>query len=304
MLLRKWFMALFVIAALSSCKKEEQVVFEDNDIPDYSGVSTILVENYVNKVFIDLIGREPTDIEMNTEVAALENGDLSAASRTALCNKLMFSTTAVDGTTYTDAYFRKLYDDQKARFINGVSEASLNEEYWTWRTIAYQDSLQGDFFTYEIIMLEANKVKALIDSRIELRDGLITIDEMCRRMMYNSVYDDINMGSFNFINASFDDCFERFPTESEYTLVYDAIESNLTGILFGQAVSNKPEYLDVLTHSTEFDEGLIRWAYTALLARDATSSEVYNRLSLFGTTKNIQAVQRYILISDEYAGFN
>ena len=304
MLLKKWFMALFVIAALSSCKKEEQVVFEDNDIPDYSGVSTILVENYVNKVFIDLIGREPTDVEMNTEVTALENGNLSASARTALCNKLMFSDVEVDGTAYKDAYFRKLYDDQKSRYINGASEATCQDEYNLYRNIAYQDSLNGNLFSYEIIMLEANKMKAVIDSRTELRDGIITIDEMCRRMMYNSIYDDINMGSFNFINASFDDCFDRFPTDSEYDLVYEAIESNLTGSLFGQAVSNKPEYLNVLTASLEFDEGLIRWAYTTLLARDATSSEVYNRIGLFGETKNIHAVQRYILISDEYAGFN
>jgi hypothetical protein len=291
------------VVTLFSCKKEEQVIFDDNTIPDYTNVPTLLVENYVNKLYIDLIGREPTDSEMSADVTTLESGALSYNARKTVIDKLMYSTEQANGSSYAETYYRKLYNDQKARFLDAASEQSLDSEYQLWRAIAYQDSLNGNLFGYEIIMIEANKIKAVIDSRLELQNGTIQIDEMCRRMMYNSIYDDINMGSFNFINATFDDSFSRFPTQAEFDLVYNAIESNAAGVLFGTSVNNKVEYLQTLTANTEFDEGMIRWAYRTLLSRDATSSEVFNRMSLFAPAHSIQAVQLYILTTDEYAGF-
>jgi hypothetical protein len=293
----------FLLLAVSSCKKEEQIVFDDNTIPDYNNVPTLLVENYVNKLYIDLIGREPTDTEMAADVATLEAGALSAAARALVVNKLMYSIEEANGTPYTEAYFRKLYNDQKSRFLDAASEQVLESEYGLWRAVAYQDSLNGNLFGYEIIMMEANKVLDVLESRLELQNGTIQIDEMCRRMMYNSVYDDINMGSFNFINASFDDSFSRFPTQAEFDLVYNAIESNSAGVLFGTSVNNKVEYLQTLVANAAYDEGMIRWAYQTLLSREATSSEVFNRMSLFGPNHAIQAVQLFILSTDEYAGF-
>lgn len=301
--LYRLYFSCFLLLAVSSCKKEEQIVFDDNTIPDYNNVPTLLVENYVNKLYIDLIGREPTDVEMAADVATLEAGALSAAARALVVNKLMYSNEEANGTPYTEAYFRKLYNDQKSRFLDAASEQVLESEYGLWRAVAYQDSLNGNLFGYEIIMLEANKVLDVLESRLELQNGTIQIDEMCRRMMYNSVYDDINMGSFNFINASFDDSFSRFPTQAEFDLVYNAIESNAAGVLFGTSVNNKVEYLQTLVANAAYDEGMIRWAYQTLLSREATSSEVFNRMSLFGPNHDIQAVQLFILSTDEYAGF-
>ncbi len=289
----------------TGCKKDEIKVYPDNTIPPYSEVSTLLVENYVNRLYIDIIGREPTDIEMAQSTASLESGKLSAASRTALVQRLMFSEEdAGGGSTYKSAYFQKFYDDQKARFLDGVSESTLDEEYSVLRFIAVQDSMMGNMLSYQIVMLEANKIKAVMDSRLELQNGTIEIDEMCRRMMFNSIYDDINMNTFNFINASFDDCFYRFPTEAELNAAFDPIEFNGPGQLFGQSVSNKTEYLQVLTHSNEFAEGMIRWCYRSLLSRDAETIEVISLLDDFNAEHKTSTIQQFILISDEYAGFD
>src|SRR6218665_3290708 len=69
--------ALFVVG----CKKPEQEVFTDNNIPVYTGTPTLLVENYVNRLYIDLIGREPNDAEMAADVQVLENASLSQQAR-------------------------------------------------------------------------------------------------------------------------------------------------------------------------------------------------------------------------------
>ncbi|MFN6378824.1 MAG: hypothetical protein ACK4WD_06085 [Flavobacteriales bacterium] len=296
---------LFLVVFSFSCKKEkEEVTFTGNDIPEYNQIPRLLIENYVNRLFIDLIGREPTDVEMTTEVDAMRATNASVESRTALVNKIMTSTAPLPGDgSYREAYIRKFYEDQKGRFLEGASDGTITDEYYLYRILATQDSLNGNMLAYQILTLEANKILAVLDSREELMNGEIVLEEMCSRMMFNALYDEINMNTFNFINASFDDCFARFPTQSEYEGVEDAIEFNGAGVLFGNAVSSKTEYLNVLVNSNEFDEGFVRWAYFALLAREATSNEVFSRVQIYRQGSNFSGVQKEILISDEYAGF-
>jgi hypothetical protein len=296
-------LGLFIVVFESGCKKEENVTFTDNTIPHYDEVPSIIIENYVNRVFIDLIGREPTDLEMITEAAALKSANMSVASRTALVNKIMTSTDILEGDgSYREAYIRKFYEDQKGRFLEGSSEANILEQMYIYESIAYSDSLNGNVLGYQVNSFEAAKLEMVLDSREELQLDSIVFEELCYRMMYNSIYDDINMNTFNFINATFDDCFSRFPTESEYEEIYPSIEYNGAGMVFFQIVNNKDEYLNALINSYEFDEGLVRWCYRALLARDASSYEVYTLAPLFASGSNFSAVQRNILISDEYAG--
>ncbi|HOY29297.1 MAG TPA: hypothetical protein PLR96_10010, partial [Flavobacteriales bacterium] len=51
-------MSALMALALVACKKEELVVRPDNEAPDYDGVASVVVRNYVNRLFIDLLGRE------------------------------------------------------------------------------------------------------------------------------------------------------------------------------------------------------------------------------------------------------
>jgi hypothetical protein len=296
---------LFLVVFSFSCKKEkEEVTFTGNEIPEYNQIPRLLIENYVNRLFIDLIGREPTDVEMTTEVDVLRSTNASKEARVALVDKIMNSTAPVPGDgSYREAYIRKFYEDQKGRFLEGSSDGTLTDEYNLYVFLAQQDSIQGNILAYQLLTLEANKLLSVLDSREELMNGEILFEEMCRRMMFNLLYDEINMNTFNFIIASFDDCFARFPTQSEYEGVEDAIEFNGSGVLFGNAVSSKTEYLNVLVNSNEFDEGYVRWAYFALLAREATSTEVVSRVQIYRQGSNYSGVQKEILISDEYAGF-
>lgn len=296
-------LVFLLFLGLVSCKKEE-TVFEDNEIPPYSGVPTVLVQNYVNRTFIDLIGREPTDLEMEAETAYLEENNLSVEARTQLINKLMTDQTFIEGdSSYYHAYFYKIYEDSKARFVEGASDAELNQRYGIIRNGAVIDSLNGDMQAYAQKMLEAGKLLAVIDSRIEYREGLIDLLEMCRRMTDNAIYDEINMGSFNFVNATFDDLYYRFPTQAEFEAGFEIIENNTAQVLFGQVASNEFEYMQVLLNNSECAEGVVIWATNSLLSRDPTSQEAFNYGNTFQTTGDLQQVQRSIMISDEYAGF-
>lgn len=294
-----------VLFALSSCKKDEETVFENNTIPDYDEVPTILVQNYVNRLFIDLIGREPVDVEMDNEVAFLEENNLSADARQTLIDKLMFDEAFIEGdSSYNHAYYQRIYESAKARMIEGASEGSILEDYNILFGQAYADSVNGNFTSYELNKTAYEKLQAVMDSRIELREGEITIDEMFRRLIDNQIYDQINMNSFNFVNATFDDLFYRFPTTEEFDNAYQIIDANQAGVIFGQVAQNKAEYLEILTTTSEYFEGMIHWAFISLLAREPSSNEVFTLIGNFQNDLNFPAVQRSILITDEYAGFN
>ena len=49
---------------------------------------------------------------------------------------------------------------------------------------------------------------------------------------------------------------------------------------------------------------MIIWAYESLLARTPTSNEVFDLVVPFSNNYNFKEVQRTLLISDEYAGFD
>jgi hypothetical protein len=259
----------------------------------------------VNRLFIDLIGREPTDEEMDDRVTSLRENSLSEEARIELIQELMFSEAPVEGdTSYTLAYFNKLYGDFKARFLEGASQATILEEYNLQVYLIDFLTQTGDIQSAQIMEIEAAKTADVLNVRTELRTGAILVDEACRRMCFNSIYDDINMNSFNFLNASFDQLFFRFPTQAEFDQVYPVIEYNLAGTLFGQAIQNKQEYLSLMTSVDEFAEGMIRWAYLNLLSRDPNSAEVLDLMDEFQNDFDYQTVQQKILISDEYAGFD
>ena len=132
----------------------------------------------------------------------------------------------------------------------------------------------------------------------------IDLREATWRLAYNAVYDQINMNSFNFINATFDDFFQRFPTAAEFDAAYPSIESNLGSSLMGQPIADKPSYLSVLTSNAEWDEGTVRWAYRSLLSREPSDAELVEGLAALGVELDLARVYTTIMKTDEYAGFD
>jgi len=241
---------------------------------------------------------------MDLDVSALKNNNLSPTARTEIVNKLTTNTDSLGADiSYKTAYFQKLYNDIKSRLIEGISDAEIQNEIGIISFAATLDSLAGNWESFQENVTERNKLKGIIASRMELQNQEITIDEMHRRMMFNSVYDEINMNSFNFVNASFDNLYYRFPTQSEFDNAFSIIESNQPAIIFGQPAINKSDYLDILTSTGEFETGLTQWIFLSLLSREPSINESFDAVNNFHANNVISQIQLEILISDEYAGF-
>jgi len=291
------------LIVVSSCKKDILVI-DDNNPPVYSAIPTVLIENYINRIYIDLIGREPLDSEMLIDVQYLRNNDVSIESRDSLIYKLQFDTLYIEGDeSYKLAYFHRIYDMVKVRLIEGASNGDISF-YMSNHYADYEvDSVAGNLIEAQKHLLKYYRLSAIIDSELDYYINIIDIKEMHKRMIYNSIYDQINMNTFNFVNAAFDNLLFRYPTQNEFNNSYFMIEDNQPFTIFGYSGSNKLDFTNLICDSREFYEGIIQWTYLTMLARIPTSIERDFLMNDFYITTDFQKLQRFIMTTDEYAHF-
>ena len=291
------------LIVVSSCKKDTLVI-DDNNPPVYSAIPTVLIENYINRIYIDLIGREPLDSEMEIDVQYLRDNDVSIESRDSLIYKLQFDTLYIEGDeSYKFAYFHRIYDMVKVRLIEGASNGDISF-YMSNHYADYEvDSVAGNLIEAQKHLLKYYRLSAIIDSELDYYNNIIDIKEMHKRMIYNSIYDQINMNTFNFVNAAFDNLLFRYPTQNEFNNSYFMIEDNQPFTIFGYSGSNKFDFTNLICDSREFYEGIIQWTYLTMLARIPTSIERDFLMNDFYITTDFQKLQRFIMTTDEYAHF-
>jgi hypothetical protein len=295
--------SIFLAITISACKKDV-VIIPNNNAPIYSEIPTILLENYVNRLYIDLIGREPLDDEMSSDVEFLRNNDVTLESRDSLIYKLQFDTIFVPGdSSYKQAYFHRLYEMVKVRLIEGVSNGHIQTVMNTRYNRYVNDSLGGNMISAHENLIKYYRFKDIINSESDLYYNLIDIKEMHRRMINNPIYDNINMNTFNFVNAAFDNLLFRFPTQYEFNNSYSMIEDEQPYIVLGSSGTNKEDFINIICNTREFYEGIIHWTYLTLLARVPTTTETDFLMNDFYISCDFHKLQRYVMKTDEYAHF-
>jgi hypothetical protein len=288
----------------AACKKEKLVV-PNNTINPLEGIPSAVIENYVNRLFIDLIGREPLDIEMDAEVAKLKENDLNEETRIDLIRRLQLDTTFVEGDgSYSQAYYHRFYELSKVRMIEAASNGVINQSIGNLTNGIFRDSLEGDSVKMQIGKAERQKLIHVIEMEEQFMRDSIDIREVFARLVNNAIYDQINMNTFNFINATFDNLYFRFPTKNEFNASYEMIQNNVSTTVLGKPGQNKGDYIEIVSNSLEFYQGIIMWMYTTLMSRSPDASEINAILPEFVETKNFQWMQEQILKTDEYANFD
>ena len=224
--------------------------------------------------------------------------------RDTLIRKLQEDETFVEGdSSYKRAFHNRMYELFKVRMLEGASDAEIEQE----RSMIYgnlvRDSLAGDWYNAEINLQKVKKLDAVLAIDYDYYSDRIEISDAFARLLDNAVYDRINMNTFNFINASFSDLFDRFPSNMEFDNAFNIIEFDKPAVIFGETAANKVEFIQLLINSKEFYEGMIRWTYGTLLIREPLPAELEYGMSTFYFDHNLQSLQLYVLKTDEYANF-
>jgi hypothetical protein len=279
-------------------------VVPDNQPPSDFNISDLKIENYVNRLFIDLIGREPTDIEMAVSVDSLKAGDLSREKREVIIQTLITDTTfSPNEGSYRQAYFQNLYNLAKIRCLENYPDAQIRQDRSIARNGVMRDSLTAKWERYFKGKETVRRYDQLIRSFDDLSNERISYRQLMAVIIDNPVYDRINMNTFNFIRATFDELLWRLPTVEEYDAAFDMIELEEEAVLFGKRGSEKDHYIDIFINSWGMYEGMIIWAFQVYLKRPPTPAELQHVLQLYYASDDIAVVLNQILVTDEYANF-
>lgn len=286
-----------VFLSLTSCEKEEQLTHaeatvENNEIPNYDGVSIVLINNYVNRYYIDLLGVQPLDSILNTRASTISTDPKNIELRDSL----------IQLTLHDTIYFSRFFSTTSLRFIEGIEIDELKqkqEEFKASRAIfeAEGDSLKVQYIDYELL-----KTDSLINATQRLRNNEIDLKAFYRAFCFNNVYDDINMGSLNFVIACFENLFGRQPTSDELNRAIDMVDGNST-YLFLSAGNSKSDFLSIMLNNPEFLIGRVYEVYEQLVQRKPSSSETIAGVQFIKNQPNLKPLQVSVAKTEEYAGF-
>lgn len=293
--MRNLLLLSFLTLLFFSCTKEtviENVIIDDNSAPHYDEVTTVQIQNYVNKIYIDLLGREPLESELNTATSNLKLNSLSDASRDALLVGLMNS----------DEYFKRFYDIYQVSYLPGANRDELDFRIYIYE-VERDNALQAgnnEFVQYFDMVL--GQLYALRNLQTDYQNGNVNINEFMQIICTNDMYDEINMGAENFVLACFENFLKRTPTDAELASGVDMVNSDPAQLFF-QDGNSKINFIQIITTIPEFYQGLAVDIYNQLLVRLPNSEEMADVIFMFDETKDYAAVQRLVMKSDEYAGF-
>lgn len=293
-----------ILGFITACQTESLQIVPDNDSFSTTGISRIKIENYVNRLFIDLIGREPTDEEQTLEANVLNESHLSKEVRLNLINRLMTDTNySPNEGSYQEAFSNNLYFLAKIRCLEGVSDGDIRFKLGPLYHGLYQDSIEEKWDSYYEKQNKIRRYELILNSAHDLQQGVIKYHEVFAYMIDNGIYDEFNMNAFNFIRASFDQLLFRLPTAQEYDQAFNMVEYGITDQLLGEIGNSKEDYVNIIIASDAMKEGMIKWAYQVFLQRPGTPAEIASQLQNYLIDEDINKVIANILITDEYANF-
>jgi hypothetical protein len=279
---------LFLVLLISSCTKIEDIIVGDNTLPPDYTIENTTIENYINKLYISTIGREPTEAEFTTDFNLLRNANLSQKSREIV----------IDGILNKSEYSFNLFTLESANILNSVDTAKINE-----RISSYQQFLlvTTNFLDSIYVANELERMLTFQNSLTAFYLGTTTITELYRAMANNIFFDEINMGTENFVVAMFQHFLSRYPTDSELESAKDMVDDK-NATLFFETGNGKNDFLDIFFTSNEYFTGQTNILFNRYLFRNPSSEESVNYSLDYINTGDYKSLQKRILSSEEFIG--
>lgn len=284
----KLYLAFFFLLILNSCTKSELEIVPDNEPPTDSTIADVTIENYITRTYILVLGREPDSMEFESAHNQLSTGHLDSTSRWNFVTSV-----------FNDADYRvNVYNQNRVDLLNNVDTAEFTQSIVIW-TYYLSDSSQ--ILLWPLLQYQLDRMILMRDAFGQYVSGTIQIDELHRRMCNNDVYDQLNMGSANFVISTFQHLINRNPTMAEQQSGVSMIDGNYA-TLFLQSGSSKEDYLDIFLQSPNYYEGQVFLLYLKYLHRDPNTLEMADGASKYSATQDYTFVQKEILTSDEFIG--
>ena len=278
---------LFSVLILSSCTKIEDVIIGNNTLPTDNTIENTTIETYINKLYISTIGREPIESEFTADFTTLREADISQESREIV----------IDGILNKDEYTGNLFKLESEHLLLGLDTADINLNIFVLTGLL--DMAQGLELLYIEDALE--RMLKLQEVLPGLGDGTISNMEMHKRMVNNNIYDEINMGTENFVISMFQSFMQRYPTTSELENGKLMVNDNNSSVFFIPG-NGKEDFINIFIESDEYFTGQTNILFNRYLFRDPTSEESINYSLDYINSQDYKLLQRRILSTNEFIG--
>lgn len=286
--LAKGILTLFIGVILIACDKDDIIIVEGNQAPPDYTIENITKENYVNKLYISVLGRQATETEFDNGLAILEKDNLSEANREELI-ELIFQDVQ---------YYHNEYEIIRNNILNSGDTGDVTLFIQIFEQTKLTTSNPTELATLDGYIVKLEDMQAIVP---DLESDAIDFPEVHRRCVNNHFYDEINMGTENFVVSLYQNFLFRYPTSSELEagkLMVDGTESTL----FYEIGRNKNDFMDIFLSSGEYFEGQVRTAFLRFLFREPTDEEATSMAALYKADLDFKALQLRILKTDEYVG--
>ncbi|MEL6675771.1 MAG: hypothetical protein AAFR61_26425, partial [Bacteroidota bacterium] len=187
-----YFLLCISLACFSACKPEVDIIpVPDNTAPPDRSVPEVVKANYVNKCYITLLGRKATEAEFSAGMSLLSRDNALLSDRQAF----------LDGLLSKPDYSQRQYDIARIEILNNLDTAEITFQIAIYAQLAQLPEYQPFL---DIIYAEIAKMQALKNIPADLEAGTLNRIDMHRRFVNNFFYDEINMGTQNFILGTFE----------------------------------------------------------------------------------------------------
>lgn len=280
---------LLVITLLFACKKKDDIVVipGNQPPPDYT-IPTIVKENYINKVYISVLGRKPEAAEYDAGLNYINEHNLSLADRTAFLDEVLAK----------PEYNRKLYEVASVKLINSFDTSAITDQIGIFQFLLTDSAYAAVF---DILNMEIARLQQLKAVPADLNTGTINIIGMHRRLINNYFYDQINMGTENFVVSTFQHFMERYPTFAELEQGKNMVDG-FNAIVFWQQGNTKDDYMDIILATSNYFESQVRELFLLYLFREPTSQEMSKYAAEYKQSLDYKKLQKTLLSLDEYVG--
>lgn len=286
--MRYFISSFLMVIILLSCSKTEEIIIGDNQAPPDNTIENVTKENYINKLYISLLGRKATDQEFSNALELINSDNLGESSRDELVSTIQSQS----------EYFINEYELARASLLNGIDTNDINSQIAALEIVLMTTNDPDEI---ELINNAKIKLERLTTIPSQLNSEGISFADMHSFCVDNYLYDEINMGTENFIVSMYQNFFFRYPTSEELaeaTLCVDGFQ----GIVFYEIGESKQDFINLLFESEEYFEGQSRNLYLRYLFREPNTEEMSGMATNYKNGQSYQEIQRTILTSDEYVG--
>ncbi len=280
----KTFVSILLTFLLLACTKIEIEKVENNQPPYEQIVTAQMREGYVNRLYITLVGRKATETEFETGLALLGEKALEV-DRAKLVNDILS----------LPEYNKELYAVVRGDYLESVDTALIKRDYQ--QAVNALKTATGGSREYWLYVEKT--LKKLVEIPALLNQNQIDIIEIHRRAVYNPYYDDINMGTENFVVATFQNFLFRYPTKVELEngkLMVDGYPASV----FLKGGSSKDDFIQIFFDTDDYFEGQVINLYRKYLFANPATAEMVTLTKEFETSKDYKQLQINILSSDGY----